>query len=91
VLEERVKERMPERTVLEMLARTAYWIGWHRHFGPASGSDPKLAKALLRYVLTTFTYGSLMGGRRRRPGICEGSPRIWNTTGGGGRGGGRPC
>jgi hypothetical protein len=61
VLEEQVKERMPERTVLEMLARTAYWTGWHRHFGPASGSDPKLANPLLRYVLTTFTYGSRMG------------------------------
>jgi TnpA family transposase len=61
VLEEQVKQRMPERTVLEMLARTAYWIGWHRHFGPASGSDPKLPNPLLRYVLTTFTYGSLMG------------------------------
>ena len=39
VFEELVKQRMPERTVLEMLARTAYWIGWHRHFGPGSGSD----------------------------------------------------
>jgi hypothetical protein len=61
VLEEQVKERMPERTVLEMLARTAYWIGWHLRFGPASGSDRKLANPLLRYVLTTFTYGSRMG------------------------------
>ncbi|MGO9750799.1 MAG: Tn3 family transposase, partial [Solirubrobacteraceae bacterium] len=61
VLEERVKQRMPERTVLEMLARTVYWIGWHRHFGPASGSDPKLRNPLVRYAVTTFTYGSLMG------------------------------
>jgi TnpA family transposase len=61
VLEERLKERMPERTVLEILARTAYWIGWHRHFGPASGSDPKLQNPVLRYVLTTFTYGSRLG------------------------------
>ena len=61
LFEETLKQRMPERTVLEMLARTAYWIGWHRHFGPASGSDPKLPNPLLRYVLTTFTYGSLMG------------------------------
>jgi TnpA family transposase len=61
MLEERVKQRMPERTVLEMLARTGYWIGWHRHFGPASGSDPKLRNPLVRYAVTTFTYGSLMG------------------------------
>jgi hypothetical protein len=41
VLEERVKQRMPERTVLEMLARTAFWTGWHRRFGPASGIGPQ--------------------------------------------------
>ena len=37
---------MPERTLLEILARTAYWLGWCRRFGPASGSDPKLADPL---------------------------------------------
>ena len=60
-LEEAIKERMPERTLLEILARTAYWLEWWRRFGPASGSDPKLADPLLRYVLTTFTYGTNMG------------------------------
>ncbi|MCA1677608.1 MAG: transposase, partial [Actinobacteria bacterium] len=52
---------MPERTLLEILARTAYWLEWWRRFGPASGSDPKLAAPLLRYVLTTFTYGANLG------------------------------
>ena len=52
---------MPERTLLEILARTAYWLEWWRRFGPASGSDPKLAGPLLRYVLTTFTYGCNLG------------------------------
>ena len=61
VLEEALKERMPERTLLEILARTAYWLEWWRRFGPASGSDPKLADPLLRYVLTTFTYGANLG------------------------------
>jgi hypothetical protein len=60
-LEEALKERMPERTLLEILARTAYWVEWWRRFGPASGSDPKLAGPLLRYVLTTFTYGCNLG------------------------------
>jgi hypothetical protein len=48
VLEETLKERMPERTLLEILARTAYWLDWWRRFGPASGSEPKLADPLLR-------------------------------------------
>jgi hypothetical protein len=61
LLEQAVNQRMPERTLLEILARTAYWLEWWRRFGPASGSDPKLADPLLRYVLTTFTYGANMG------------------------------
>jgi TnpA family transposase len=61
LLEETLKERMPERSLLEILARTAYWLEWWRRFGPASGSDPKLAEPLLRYVLTTFTYGTNLG------------------------------
>lgn len=61
LLEQAVRQRMPERTLLEILARTAYWLEWWRRFGPASGSDPKLGDPLLRYVLTTFTYGANMG------------------------------
>jgi TnpA family transposase len=61
VLEEAIKERMPERSLLDILARTAYWLDWWRRFGPASGADPKLADPLRRYVLTTFAYGCLLG------------------------------
>ncbi|MFC8448944.1 hypothetical protein [Kitasatospora sp. NPDC057223] len=39
VLEQAVKERMPERTLLGIVARTAYWIEWWNQFGPASGND----------------------------------------------------
>ncbi|MGB0092761.1 MAG: hypothetical protein WBP81_09540 [Solirubrobacteraceae bacterium] len=74
-LEEALKERMPERTLLEILARTTYWLEWWRRFGPASGSDPKLPAPLLRYVLTTFTYGA-NSARRRPRGISVGCPRT---------------
>ena len=60
-LESAILDRMPERGLLEILTRTAYRIGWTRHFGPASGSDPKLRDALGRYVLTAFCYGTLLG------------------------------
>ncbi len=43
------------------LAALAHWLEWWRRFGPASGSDPKLADAFFRYVLTAFTYGSNLG------------------------------
>lgn len=52
---------MPERTLIKILARTAYWLGRWRHFGPASGKDPKLKDPQGRYVLTTFACGSNMG------------------------------
>jgi hypothetical protein len=60
-LEAAVSERIPERGLLDIVARTAYWLGWHRHFGPVSGSDPKLRDALGRYVLVVFCYGANLG------------------------------
>ncbi|MDT5275616.1 MAG: hypothetical protein QOG95_2548 [Mycobacterium sp.] len=60
-LEAAIHEQLPERGLLDILTRTAYQIDWTRHFGPASGSDPKLRDALGRYVLTTFCYGTLLG------------------------------
>ncbi|WP_205446939.1 DUF4158 domain-containing protein [Candidatus Frankia alpina] len=46
VLEEEIHARLPQRSLLDILTRTAHLLGWHRHFGPASGSDPKLADPL---------------------------------------------
>jgi len=47
--------------LLDIITRTAHWVGWHRHFGPLSGSDPKLADPLGRYSVVTFTYGTNTG------------------------------
>lgn len=60
-LGEEIKTRIPERTLIQILPRTTYWLGWWRHFGPASGKEPKLRKPQDRYVLTTFAWGSNMG------------------------------
>jgi Transposase and inactivated derivatives, TnpA family len=60
-LEAEILKRLPEWSLLDVLARTAYWIQWWRHFGPASGSDPKVRDKLARYVLTVFTYGTNAG------------------------------
>jgi hypothetical protein len=34
---------------------------WVRHFGPLSGSEPKLADPAQRYILTAFTFGCNLG------------------------------
>ncbi|MGW2184021.1 Tn3 family transposase, partial [Streptomyces sp. NPDC001732] len=60
-LEQAIKSRLPERSLLGILARTAYWIEWWRRFGPASGHDPKLKDPFGRYVITTFVNGTNMG------------------------------
>ncbi|MEV1202062.1 Tn3 family transposase [Microbispora rosea] len=60
-LEAAVHDRLPQRDLLDILTRTAYQLGWHHHFGPASGSDPKIKDTLGRYVLMMFTYGTLLG------------------------------
>lgn len=60
-LEAAVAERMPERHVLDMLCRIDHWTNWSHHFGPLSGSDPKMADARARHILTVFAYASHLG------------------------------
>ncbi len=60
-LAEAIARRMPERSLLSIVARTAYWLGWHHHFGPASGSDPKIYDPLGRYCMAVFTGGVNVG------------------------------
>lgn len=61
VLEGAILDRLTERSLLDILARTAHLTGWHRHLGPASGSDPKIRDTLGRYVVTAFAYGGNLG------------------------------
>ncbi|MGP3973352.1 Tn3 family transposase [Streptomyces sp. 8N114] len=63
---------MPERTLIGILSRTAYWVEWWRRFGPASGNEPKLDDPFGRYVITTFVKGTNMGpyeAARHIPGV----------------------
>jgi hypothetical protein len=60
-LEAAIEDRLPERSLLDILARVSRFTGWHRHFGPLSGSEPKLADPLARYILVAFTYGYNLG------------------------------
>ena len=56
-----LKERMPERHLLDILKNVHHWVGYTRHFGPPSGADPKLSDAVLRYIFTVFGYASELG------------------------------
>lgn len=56
-----IEARLPERSLLGIVGRTAHWLGWHHRFGPASGADPKLKDPLGRYALAVFTGGINLG------------------------------
>lgn len=60
-LETAIHERLKERSVIDVLCDVGHWTNWHRHFGPLSGSDPKIDQPAERYVLTAFTYGCNLG------------------------------
>ena len=60
-LEAALLQRMDERNVIDVLCNVAHWTGWNRHFGPLSGSDPKIETPGERYILTAFTYGCNLG------------------------------
>ncbi len=60
-LEEAIVAKMPERNLLDILSNVQFHTRWTRHFGPLSGSDPKLERAVERYLLTLFTYGCNLG------------------------------
>jgi TnpA family transposase len=61
LLESAILERMPERNLLDVLANVQCYTNLVRHFGPLSGSDPKLERPIERYLLTPFTYGCNLG------------------------------
>jgi TnpA family transposase len=60
-LETFLKSKIPERHLLDILHNVHHWIGYTRHFGPPSGSDPKLKDAIPRYLITIFGYGCNLG------------------------------
>lgn len=60
-LENTIYKCLPERDVLEILCNVEHWLNWTRHFGPLSGSDPKLDDAVERYITLAFGYGCNLG------------------------------
>jgi hypothetical protein len=58
---EEVHARMPERHLLDVLKAVHHWVPYTRHFGPPSGSDPKLSDSVRRYLFTVFGFGCNLG------------------------------
>ncbi len=56
-----LQKKMPRRTVLDTLVFANHWLDFSSHFGPQSGSLPKIQDQARRYVMTVFGYGSNLG------------------------------
>lgn len=60
-LEAAIHQRLPERSILDILCNVQHWLNWVRHFGPESGSESKLEHPVERYILTMFALGCNLG------------------------------
>jgi TnpA family transposase len=56
-----IRNRMPERNLLDILCNSHHYTGWAHEFGPITGFDSKICDPIERYILTNFAYGTCMG------------------------------
>jgi TnpA family transposase len=56
-----LSERLPERSIVDVLTDTEHWLNWTAAFGPLSGFASRLGSPRQRYVTTTFCYGCYLG------------------------------
>lgn len=56
-----ITSRMQPINILDALVDTDQWIAWTRSFGPLSGFETKISDPDMRYILTTFCYGTNLG------------------------------
>lgn len=61
ILNAHLPERLPQLSVLDVLKNVDGWVHFTRHFGPISGTDPKIKDPALRYLMTLFCYGCNLG------------------------------
>jgi TnpA family transposase len=60
-LSQEIRNRLPERNLLDVLCNTHHYTEWAHEFGPITGFDTKLNNPAERYILTNFTYGTRLG------------------------------
>jgi hypothetical protein len=85
--EQEIRARMPERHLLDILKHAEHWSRYTRHFGPPSGSDPKLARPCSA-TCSPCSATAAISARARPPGTpprsrrrrcCAGSTRNTST------------
>jgi hypothetical protein len=79
-LEQAVHQRLPERSLLDILTRAAYLTGWPRHLGPASGLIRRSVVTRWGAMYSPPTPTARTSARPRLPDTCAGrSPPMSST------------
>ncbi|HHT9935122.1 TPA: Tn3 family transposase [Legionella pneumophila] len=60
-IENLIRSRMPERSLLDILTNGHHHTTWAVEFGPIAGTEGKLENAIEKYILTNFCYGTSLG------------------------------
>lgn len=60
-IENLIRARLPERSLLDILTNGHHHTGWADEFGPISGTEAKIDNAIEKYILTNFCYGTSLG------------------------------
>ena len=60
-LSQEIRNRMPERNLLDILCNSHHYTEWAHEFGPITGFDSKISDPIERYILTNFAYGTRLG------------------------------
>jgi TnpA family transposase len=56
-----IKNRMPQRNILDIIVDTQKTLNWSKSFGPISGFESKIKDPSMSYAVTTFCYGCNLG------------------------------
>jgi TnpA family transposase len=60
-LTEMIRNRMPQRNILDIIVDTLKTLNWCKSFGPISGFESKIKDPLMSYAVATFCYGCNLG------------------------------
>lgn len=56
-----ITERIPEKSILDVLVESESWLNLHTQFGPISGFESKIDNHRKRFIATLFCYGCNLG------------------------------
>jgi TnpA family transposase len=60
-IENLIRERMPERTLFDIIINAHKNVAWADDFGLKSGTEDKLKDPIAKYIITVFCYATSLG------------------------------